>query len=376
MKILWMTWKDLANPLAGGAEVVNEQLARRLVADGHEVTLLTAGFKGGGADLIHQDGYRIIRVGSRPTVYWYAYRYYKKHLQGWPDMVIDEVNTMPFFAKWYVQEPHIMFAHMLCRKIWFYEMPQPLSSIGYLAELLYMRLLSNQTVITVSSSTKQDLMRVGFQPDRIHIISEGLNEPGAPNLPAASTKAPQPTMLSLGAMRSMKRTLDQVKAFELAKPQLSELKLSVVGDSSGKYGQRVLKAIDNSPYKADITYHGRVAAADKVRLMRESHVIAVTSVKEGWGLIVTEANSQGTPAVVYDVDGLRDSVRSGQTGLVTAAETPQALADSTVKLLTDQPHYEKLRHAAYDWSQTITFDQSYQDFKQVLAINTPRNSAT
>ena len=40
MKILWFTWKDMKNPYAGGAEVVNEQLAKRLVADGHEVTFL------------------------------------------------------------------------------------------------------------------------------------------------------------------------------------------------------------------------------------------------------------------------------------------------------------------------------------------------
>ena len=37
MKILWLTWKDRKNPLAGGAEVVNEELAKRLVKDGHEV---------------------------------------------------------------------------------------------------------------------------------------------------------------------------------------------------------------------------------------------------------------------------------------------------------------------------------------------------
>ena len=49
MKILWLTWKDREHPLAGGAEVVNEELAKRLVADGHEVTFVVGGFQGGAA---------------------------------------------------------------------------------------------------------------------------------------------------------------------------------------------------------------------------------------------------------------------------------------------------------------------------------------
>ena len=39
MRILILTWRDLAHPQAGGAEVYTEQVARRWVADGHDVTL-------------------------------------------------------------------------------------------------------------------------------------------------------------------------------------------------------------------------------------------------------------------------------------------------------------------------------------------------
>ncbi len=108
MKILWMAWKDIKNPYAGGAEVVNGQLAQRLVRDGHEVIFLVRGF----ADAPKEEtrhGYRIIRVGDFHSVYWEAYRYYKKHLQGWADLVIEEVNTIPFFCNWYVRERNILF---------------------------------------------------------------------------------------------------------------------------------------------------------------------------------------------------------------------------------------------------------------------------
>ena len=366
MKVLWFTWKDLSHPLAGGAEVVNQELAKRLVDDGHEVTFIVGGYKDGEAKEKHKDGYKIIRVGNRMTVYWHAYRYYKKNLKGWADLAIDEVNTIPFFAKFYVDEPNLLFIHMLCRKIWFYHLPQPLSSIGYLLEPLYLQLLSNQSVITVSESTKRDLIRVGFKKQTITIISEGTHAPRLNKLPAASSKQEKPTLLSLGAMRPMKRTLDQIKAFELAKAKTPELQFWIAGDSSDRYGKKVLKAIQNSKYAKDITYHGQISPAAKWKLMRQSYCILVTSIKEGWGLVVTEAASQGTPAVVYNVDGLRDSVRDGETGLITVQNTPQHLADTIVTLLTSQARYAAIRKTAWQWSKTITFDNSYEQFREII----------
>ena len=50
--------------------------------------------------------------------------------------------------------------------------------------------------------------------------------------------------------------------------------------------------------------------------MSRSHVIVVASIREGWGLIVTESNAVGTPALVYDSPGLVDAVKINITGLV------------------------------------------------------------
>jgi len=120
-KILWFTWKDRKNPAAGGAELINEAMAELLAKEGYEVIFLVAGFKGAKPEETINN-YKIIRLGSRWSVYWKAYRYYKKHLQGWADLVIDEVNTMPFFCKFFVKEKKILLIHQLCREIWFYQM--------------------------------------------------------------------------------------------------------------------------------------------------------------------------------------------------------------------------------------------------------------
>lgn len=364
MKFLWFTWKDGDNPLAGGAEVVNEQLAKRLAADGHEVQFVVGGFADGESH-IERDGYRITRVGGRHSVYWHAYRYYKKELHDWPDLVIDEINTVPFFASFYVKQPVVLYIYQLCREIWFYQLAFPLSLIGYLAEPVYLWSLRRNKVITESESTRRDLRRYGFRSDNVDIVPVGIELSPISDVRNVQ-KFDKPTLLSLGSVRPMKRTMHQLRAFELAKETISDLRFKVAGDTSGIYGRRFLKAVAISPYVADIEILGRVSQAQKIELMQKSHVIAVTSVKEGWGLIVTEAASQGTPAVVYDVDGLRDSVRHEQTGLVARANTPRGMAEQICALLSSEALYKKMRYRAWEESRHITFENAYKDFSTIL----------
>ncbi len=410
-RLLWLSWKDRHHPLAGGAEVVTDQLLTRLAADGWEVMLLTARYQGSGPEQsLH--GYRIIRRGNRLTVYWQAFRYYRQHLLNWPDIVVDEMNTIPFLAKWYVKQPHLLFAHMLCREIWLHQMRFPFSWLGFLLEPLYLKLLYRQPVITISQSTKDDLIKFGFSPSDIHIISEGIElEPvkvltakawqeassvqfqasrdknigskaarvqGSKNIktthhsplsapPGAEPATHQPTLLLLGSLRKMKQPDQIVKAFEIAKLSIPSLRLEVAGAADDAYGQQVVRSLKTSPNSADIVYHGRVSENQKLQLMRDCHVICVASLKEGWGLIVTEANSQGTPAIAYNADGLRDSVRHQQTGLLTVATTPEAMAEQIVWLFNHPSQYQAMRQAAWQWSKQITFDRSYAQFKQIIA---------
>ncbi|HEV2402781.1 MAG TPA: glycosyltransferase family 4 protein [Candidatus Saccharimonadales bacterium] len=369
MNILWLTWKDHQHPEAGGAEVVLRQLSWRLRQDGHHVTWLTCGYPGAPARQ-QLEGIDIIRVGSNRYLHSFqALAYYLKNLRGKYDVIIEVVNTAPYFGVFFGGKARgFLFYHQLARGIWFYETKPPLSQFGYFVfEPLATRLLSRAPVkvITVSESTRADLIHYGFRPQNINIISEGFESKPAARLNAI--KFPQPTILSFGAIRSMKRTMDQIEAFELAKKRLPDLQLIVAGNAAGPYGQQVLARIRSSPFAADIQYLGKINDAEKFRLMRRVHATMQTALKEGWGITIIEAASQGTPAVVYDVDGLRDSVKHRQTGLVTEPK-PAALAKAIVELLTDSMLYQRLRRAGWQWSKQLTFDRSYEQLKTILEV--------
>jgi glycosyltransferase involved in cell wall biosynthesis len=368
MRVLWLNWKDPAHPAAGGAEVVLWELSKRLVQEGNEVTILTCGFAGAKSQE-NVEGINIIRIGANRYAHsMQALMHYIRQLRNKFDIVIEMVNTAPYFGVFFgKQSKRFLFYHQLAEEIWFHETKPPLSHFGrYILEPTATRIMAhaNVPVITVSNSTLRNLQDYGFKPGNVHVISEGLQMEPVENLEPIE-KFSMPTMLSLGALRAMKRTLDQIKAFEIAKEKIPNLQLKIAGSSDDPYAKKVLEVVDRSPYKDSVEYLGRVSPADKIELMRRSHLITVTSIKEGWGLIVTEAASQGTPAVVYDVDGLRDSVRHGETGIITSP-SPTDLAAGIVNLLSNPESYERFRSNGWAWSRSITFDQSYNDLKSVL----------
>ena len=365
MNILWFSWKDIRHPIAGGAETVSYELMLHLVKAGHKVRLVTAAYPNTTpTDTI--DGIEVIRVGGQYTVYLMAWRYYRQNLKGWADLVVDEMNTIPFGCAWYIKEPTILLTYQLARKVWFYQMFFPLSIVGYLLEPLYLRLLARtyKTVLTESDSTRQDLLRHGFSEKAVHVFRVGTYLKPIKKL---TTKNSYAHVLILGAIRPMKRTLHGVKAFELARDQNSELHLTIAGDDSGSYARKVKSYIAESRHKTAITTLGRVTAKKRLSLMKDASVIVVTSVKEGWGLIVTEANTQGTPGLAYDVDGLRDSIRVNKTGMLATSGDTKALAKSLLQLVSDVPRYHQLRKTAWQDSKQYTFEHSYQDFVKIVS---------
>lgn len=132
MKILWLTWKDYTHPQAGGAEVVLRELAQRQVADGHSVTFLTVQHAG---STIREtiDGIEIIRVGTNRYLHSFqALAHYVLKLRNKYDIIIEVVNTAPYFALLFGgRAKRYALYHQLARDVWFFEAKPPISHLGY-----------------------------------------------------------------------------------------------------------------------------------------------------------------------------------------------------------------------------------------------------
>jgi len=364
MKILISSWRDIRNPRGGGAEIVTQEVAKRLVRRGQEVTLFTSAFPGGAKEETI-DGVKIIRRGREWTVHFWAYRYYKKYFKGRVDLVIDEINTIPFFTPFYVQEKVVMYINQLAREVWWYQLFFPLNLIGYLLEPIYLRLYRKIITITISESSKQDLVNIGFKKEMIEIIPMAIDFQPVESLEEIA-KAKDPTILYFGSLRPMKRPEEIIKALPLIKKTITNIRLQIVGKGSKKDLARLKKLVWKYDLGDNVIFQGRVGVEEKKKIMSQAHLIAVTSIKEGWGLIVTEANALGTPAVVYNVSGLRDAVQDGVTGIVCQENIPACLAENIIELLKNKELYKKLQFNAWEWSKTLTWDRTADRFWEII----------
>jgi glycosyltransferase involved in cell wall biosynthesis len=364
VNIVWLSWKDIHHPEAGGAELVSDRIRQNLVKDGHKVTLITAAYAGS-KSAENVKGVQTLRQGGKFSVYMKARRAYKNITEP-VDLIIDEMNTIPFFGCFYPgSAKKVLLTYQLARSVWFYQIMFPISIIGYILEPIYLRILSKRyaLVLTESESTKSDLQNYGFKATNIEVFRVGMETNRPTKLPSATLGN---NIVFLGALRPMKRPIDALRAFESARDNNPSLTLTLAGSTSGSHANKVITYVDESRHRDHITMAGRVSEKEKTELLRNADAILVTSVKEGWGLIVTEANSQGTPAIVYDTDGLRDSVLKDKTGKIVPSGDFSAMGATLNELLKDPIKYSEIRKNAFEHSKQFTFKNSYEDFIKIL----------
>ena len=138
-----------------------------------------------------------------------------------------------------------------------------------------------------------------------------------------------PTFLFVGRLAANKRPDHAVEAFRIIKDELPRRAFGSSG--TGPLEEELARTLPE-----DATLLGRVPREELYARMATAHCLLMPSVREGWGMVVVEANSVGTPAVGYDVGGIRDSIRNGRTGLLATAGDPLGLATHAISLVTDE----------------------------------------
>ncbi len=361
MRILIFSWRDPSHPYAGGSEVYIHQLAKRWVAWGHAVTHICGGYPGCAPE-VNMDGVRIVRRGRRFTVYGRAFFEYLLRLRHECEIIIDVENGIPFFSPLYARKPVILVVHHVHKDVFSIETRFPLSAIGYLLESKGMPLAyRGHLSVAVSQSTKDSLVQLGMAAGRIEIVHNGL---GHNRYKAAGGKTGAPTVLCLGRLKRYKRLELLLHAMPGVVKNCPGVSLWIAG--RGEMKESLQRLAGELGLTRHVKFWDFVSEAEKIRLLQQAWVVASTSKVEGWGLSVLEANACGTPAVVFDVPGLRDAVVNGQTGLTAADENIEELSRKITLILTDASLRERLRKGALMWARRFNWDESARSMLRIL----------
>jgi len=354
MRILLLNWQDIKNPAGGGAEVYLHQIFKRLAAHGHDITLLCSQFAGAPKEEII-DGIRIVRRGNRNLFNFTVPIEYMRRFRGEHyDIVIDDLNKIPFYTPIYVKEPLLgMVMHLFDKSI-FKEASFPAASYVYCSEKLAMSVYRNTPLVAISESTSKELLSHGCRQENIFIVPCAVNHTAYRQIPGIARTE---SMIGyVGRIKKYKSVDHLLRAFAIVLKVIPDAKLVIIGEGDGK------PAFEQLSHELRIehatTFTGFLPMEEKVRLLNQMQIVVNTSAKEGWGLTVTEANACGTPAVASDVPGLRDAVIDGETGLLYEYGNIEQLAEKILLLLRDENLRSRLTKGALEYAQSLTWDKS------------------
>jgi glycosyltransferase involved in cell wall biosynthesis len=349
--MLVVNWRCPKNPLAGGAEVYLQEIFSRLVSRGHHVTLLSERFAGSEPEDVIE-GIRVIRAGGKFTFNFTAGRQVSRLAESLnADIVIDDLNKIPFYSTWHTKRPVLAILMHLFRGSIFRETLPPMAAYVWTAETMIPLAYKRCRFAVLSESSKKDTVKVGIDPDRITVIPPGTDF--GRFSPDASV-AREPVVLHVGRLKRYKAIDHLLRAARLLKERGVRFTTVVVGDGDDKPRLEGLAA--KLGLGEQVRFTGFVPEAEKVNWYRRATVLVENSVKEGWGLIVIEANACGTPVVVANSPGLRDSSKDGVNGLMYNYGDVPALAEKLEKLLSDGALRSRLGQQAIEWARQWTWD--------------------
>ncbi len=361
-RILLINWQDIANPKGGGAEVHAHQIFKRIAEKGHEVIQLSCLFPGAMREETIE-GVRVIRCGGRKMFNFavpVAYRKLSRQLK--LDIVIDDINKIPFYTPLFVREPILGIVHHLFGKSILLEASWMQAQYVLFGERIIPWVYRGKKLVAVSDSTRRELNQWGISNSYIDIVLNGIDPLQYYIIPGM--KDPNPLIGYFGRLKKYKCIDHLIRALVLVVQQVPNVRLLIVGRGDyQKELERLVGKLNLNPY---VRFVSTANPHESVKYLNQMWVVANSSPKEGWGLTVIEANACGTPVVAADSQGLCDSVMHGQSGFLYPWGDIDQLADCILKIISNRKLRQKLERGAESWARQFSWDESASKMMRII----------
>jgi glycosyltransferase involved in cell wall biosynthesis len=221
-------------------------------------------------------------------------------------------------------------------------------------------------VVAVSATQLDELQRLGFRPERITVIPNGIPAP-LPTRPREVVRAEldlaegDVVALLVATLRPEKRADAFVAAVRRAHAREPRMRGVVAG--GGPQLARVRSLAAEEPEVVRVLGE-RKDAAD---LMAAADVVCLTSTFEGLPMTVLEAMALSRPVVATRVGGIPDAVTDGRTGRLVPPGDPDAFAEALIELARAPALRRTMGEAACDdYRERYTLEGMAERYGEVL----------
>jgi glycosyltransferase involved in cell wall biosynthesis len=362
-RVAILAWRELGDPEAGGSELHAHEVARRWAAAGIEVVVRTSQVPGEPVG-IERDGYTAIRRSGRYQVFGTAPADILRGRLGPLDGLVEVWNGMPFFSPLWASLghlPRIVWLHHVHAEMWQMVLPPRLAALGSAVESRFAPPLYRKTpVVTLSTSSRAEIVEMlGLRPELVRVVPPGVD----PRYCPGGRRSESPLVVAVGRLVPVKRFDRLIRVMADLHGQWPDAHCVIVGEGAEREALESLRA----ELKAESFVHlpGRVSDEELVGLYRRAWVLASTSVREGWGMTVSEAAACGTPAVASRIAGHSDVVADGETGFLVGSRAE--MVARLGELVGDDALRDRLGKQAFDRASELTWEATALGTLEALA---------
>jgi glycosyltransferase involved in cell wall biosynthesis len=352
LKVLVINWRDIEHPQAGGAETHIHEVLKRKPAH-WQVDFIASKFRGCALQT-STPFYNIERIGHN---FWFhlsfAWKWFTTLRHRGYHLIIDDVSKIPLLTPLYIKKtPVIAILHHIHGDSVFRELNPIAAFAVMLQEKYFLKAYRKTPLLVVSESTRKELAMLDSFT-KVEVCYNGVDlDVFRGEFPA---KSELPLICYLGRLKKYKRVDHVIHAFAKVKAKYPHAKLCIGGKGDDALRLQVL--VRNLGLTKAVEFAGFVSEDDKKRLLSQSWIYAIASSKEGWGISVIEANACYTPAVGYNVAGLRDSIKHNVTGFTANDEDIDGLADCMCKIMESKNMRTQMSHDAYLWAASLDWQK-------------------
>ena len=360
-----VAWRDLDDPEAGGSELHAHEIASRWAAAGIAVTQRTSGIAGQGSS-VERSGYAIERRSGRYGVFPSVISGGLRGRATPGEALVEIWNGMPFFSPLWFRGPRITLLHHVHDEMWQMVLPGLLGKVGdtierRLAPPIYRR----ERIVTLSSSSKDEIVdRLRLSPDRVVVASPGIS----PEFIPGTQRSARPLVMAVGRLVPVKRVDVLIKELAQVRRQIPDLEAVIIGEG---YERPALESLRRSlGAESWLSMPGFVDDEELIAWYQRAWVVTSASLREGWGMTLTEAAACGTPSVATNIAGHRDAVSDQLSGLLV--DDLSSLSTALIEVLSDAGLRASLQAGALAWAQRFSWDATAQTVLEQLAQSARR----
>jgi glycosyltransferase involved in cell wall biosynthesis len=351
-RIHLLAWRDLEDLEAGGSELHAHRIASLWAAAGLDVTMRTSTAEGLPARE-ERNGYHVERIAGRYAVFPRSAVHGAVHYRR-RDGLVEIWNGMPFFSPLWAPPRRIVFLHHVHAEMWEMTLTPRLAKIGrFVEQSVAPPVYRSSRIVTLSDSSRDEIVsRLRMRPDHVSVVPPGVEARFSPG----AKRSQKPLVVAVGRLVPVKRfdlLIDSLAKVRADHPQLEAV---IVGE--GYERKRLERRRRELGAESWLQLPGKLSDEALVDIYRRAWVLVSSSLREGWGMTVTEAGACGTPAVATRISGHSDAIDDGVSGILV--DDPTGIAPAISSLIAD-PHRRAvlsrgaLAHSArFTWEATAT----------------------